>query len=180
LSGRLVLNDISFEIKEGECLAVIGSSGSGKSTLIKVLSGNYFSKGTVKFQTKNGHAPSVISISQQHHFKNLSNTSSFYYQQRFNSIDSEDAVMVNDVLKNICDDEDALVETLELLGIERIRYTRLIQLSNGEHKRFQLAKAILQEADWLLLDSPYTGLDVKARKMLNTIIDKLVAKGIHV
>jgi molybdate transport system ATP-binding protein len=179
LSGKTVLNDVSFEVKEGECLAVIGLSGSGKSTLIKVLSGNYFSKGSVKFQTKNGH-PSVISISQQHHFKNLSNTSSFYYQQRFNSIDSEDAVMVNDVLKNICSDEDALAETLELLGIEHIRYTRLIQLSNGEHKRFQLAKAILQKADWLLLDSPYTGLDIKARKLLNRIIDKLVAKGIHV
>ena len=179
LSGKTVLNDVSFEIKEGECLAVIGSSGSGKSTLIKVLSGNYFSKGSVKFQTKNSH-PSVISISQQHHFKNLSNTSSFYYQQRFNSIDSEDAVMVNDVLKNVCSDEDALAETFELLGIEHIRYTRLIQLSNGEHKRFQLAKAILQKADWLLLDSPYTGLDIKARKLLNGIIDKLVAKGIHV
>ena len=58
-------------------------------------------------------------------------------------------------------------ETLKMLGIAYIRYTRLIQLSNGEHKRFQLAKAILQNADWLLLDSPYTGLDIAARKLLN-------------
>jgi len=180
LSGKTVLNDVSFEVKEGECLAVIGSSGSGKSTLIKVLSGNYFSKGSVKFQAKNGHTPFIISISQQHHFRNLSNTCSFYYQQRFNSIDSEDAVMVNDILKKLCSDEDVLKETLELLGITHIRYTRLIQLSNGEHKRFQLAEAILKKADLLLLDSPYTGLDVKARKLLNIIIDKLVAKGIHV
>lgn len=180
VSGKTVLDDVSFEINEGECFAIIGPSGSGKSSLIKALSGNYFSGGTVKFQTKNGHAPSMVTISQQHHFKNLSNTSSFYYQQRFNSSDSEDAVMVNDVLKSICGDEEALTEILELLGILHIRETRLIQLSNGEHKRFQLAKAILQKADWLLLDSPYTGLDVKARKLLNIIIDKLVARGIHV
>ena len=180
LSGKTVLDDVSFEINEGECLAVVGPSGSGKSSLIKVLAGNYFSRGSVKFQTENGHLPYIVNISQQHHFKNLSNTSSFYYQQRFNSIDSEDAGMVNDVLKNICSSEDTLTETLELLGIMHIRYTRLIQLSNGEHKRFQLAKAILQEADWLLLDSPYTGLDVRARKLLNEIIDKLVAKGIYV
>jgi len=180
LSGKTVLNDVSFEVKEGECLAVIGSSGSGKSTLIKVLSGNYFSKGSVKFQAKNGHTPFIISISQQHHFRNLSNTCSFYYQQRFNSIDSEDAVMVNDILKKLCSDEDVLKETLELLGITHICYTRLIQLSNGEHKRFQLAEAILKKADWLLLDSPYIGLDIKARKLLNAIIDKLVVKGIHV
>ena len=71
-------------------------------------------------------------------------------------------------------------DTLKMLGIEYIRYTRLIQLSNGEHKRLQLAKAILQNADWLLLDSPYTGLDVTARKLLNDIIDNLIAKGIHI
>ena len=42
----------------------------------------------------------IVAISQQHHFKNLSNTTTFYYQQRFNSGDSEDALMVNDVLEN--------------------------------------------------------------------------------
>jgi molybdate transport system ATP-binding protein len=56
----------------------------------------------------------------------------------------------------------------------------LIQLSNGEHKRFQLAKAVLQNAEWVLLDNPYIGLDIAARKLLNEIIDVLVAKGVHI
>ncbi|MEO8414113.1 MAG: ATP-binding cassette domain-containing protein [Ginsengibacter sp.] len=175
-----VLKNVSFFVSEGECLAIIGPAGSGKSTLIKTLAGNFFSGDSVNFQTKNGIAPNIIIISQQHHFKNLSNTTTFYYQQRFNSGDAEDALMVNDVLKSLGADERALCETLELLGIRYIRYTRLIQLSNGEHKRFQLAKAVLQNPDWLLLDSPYTGLDMAARKLLNTIIDKLVATGIHI
>ena len=75
--------------------------------------------------------------------------------------------------------ENSITETLSLLGISHVQFTRLIQLSNGEHKRFQLAKAILQNAEWLLLDSPYTGLDIAARKLLNEIIDKLIFKGIH-
>ena len=180
LSGKPVLNNISFEINKGECLAIIGPSGSGKSTLIKTLTGNYFSGGNVSFLKENNRVPPIITISQQHSFKNLSNTSTFYYQQRFNSYDSEDTFMVNDVLENLSDDEKKIQETLEMFGIEYIRYTRLIQLSIGEHKSFHLAKAILQNADWLLLDSPYTGLDVAARKLLNTIIDKLIAKGIHI
>ncbi|HEY5406267.1 MAG TPA: ATP-binding cassette domain-containing protein [Ginsengibacter sp.] len=180
LSGKAVLNNVSFKINQGECLAIIGPSGSGKSTLIKTLAGSYFSGGNIKFQNENDEAPHVVAISQQHHFKNLSNTNTFYYQQRFNSCDTEDALMVNDILENLAGDEKALQETLEMLGIEYIRYTRLIQLSNGEHKRFQLAKAILQNADWLLLDSPYTGLDAAARTLLNKIIDNLIAKGIHV
>ncbi len=180
LSGKAVLNNVSFNISRGECLAIIGPSGSGKSTLIKTLAGSYFSRGNVKFQNDNDKPPHIVAISQQHHFKNLSNTNTFYYQQRFNSCDTEDALMVNDVLENLSGDEKLVQQTLEMLGIEYIRYTRLIQLSNGEHKRFQLAKAILQNADWLLLDNPYTGLDVAARKLLNTVIDNLIAKGIHV
>ena len=76
--------------------------------------------------------------------------------------------------------EKSIKETLDLLGIGYVQFTHLIQLSNGEHKRFQLAKAVLQNADWILLDSPYTGLDVSARKLLNEIIDKLVAQGINI
>ncbi len=180
LSGRPVLDNVSFEVRQGECLAIVGPSGSGKSTLIKTIAGNYFSNGTVTFAKKNDEDPYIVTIAQQHHFKNLSNTNTFYYQQRFNSNDSEDALMINDVLKNLNNNEKKIWDTLDLLGIKHIRYTRLIQLSNGEHKRFQLAKAILQNADWLLLDSPYTGLDVAARKLLNTIIDKLIAKGIYI
>lgn len=180
LSGKPVLNNVSFEIDKGECLAIIGPSGSGKSTLIKALTGNYFTARSIFFQNENGKVPHIIIISQQHFFKNLSNTSTFYYQQRFNSTDSEDALMINDVLENLSDDERTIQKTLNMLGIGHLRYTRLIQLSNGEHKRFQLAKAILQNADWILLDSPYTGLDVEARKLLNKIIDKLIANGIHI
>jgi len=180
LSGKPVLKNVSFEIENDECLAIIGPSGSGKSILIKALGGNCFSGGSVLFQKENDKTPRIIIISQQHFFKNRSNTSTFYYQQRFNSCDSEDALMINEVLENLSDDDRTIQETLATLGIGHLRYTRLIQLSNGEHKRFQLAKAILQNADWILFDSPYTGLDAGARKLLNKIIDKFVANGIHI
>ncbi|MES2328086.1 MAG: ATP-binding cassette domain-containing protein [Bacteroidota bacterium] len=175
LSGKTVLKDVSFLVNSGENLAVIGASGSGKTTLIKTLTGNYFNKGIIRFDGK----PKIVTITQQHQFKNLSNLSSFYYQQRFNSADSEDAVSVNDALLKTGADETFIKETLLLTGISHVQHTRLIQLSNGEHKRFQLAKAVLQNSEWLLLDSPYTGLDVAARKMLNGILDHLAAKGVN-
>ncbi len=179
LSGKAVLQDVSFTINKGQQLAVIGPSGSGKTTLIKTLTGNHFSKGMITFQSENGVKPHVAVISQQHQFKNLSNLNSFYYQQRFNSNDSEDAITVQDALNETGADQSTIEETLSLLGIAHIQNTRLIQLSNGEHKRFQLAKAVLQKAEWLLLDNPYTGLDISARKMLNTILDTLAAKGVN-
>lgn len=179
-SGKTVLDKVSFTVNKGECLAIIGPSGSGKSTLIKTLTEKYFCKGSIDFYSEEGIPPRISAITYQHHFKNLSNTSFFYYQQRFNSGDAEDAVTINEALLTSGATEKSIQGTLALLGIAHVQYTRLIQLSNGEHKRFQLAKAILQNTDWLLLDSPYTGLDIAARKLLNEIIDKLISKGIHV
>ncbi|MEO8111131.1 MAG: ATP-binding cassette domain-containing protein [Ginsengibacter sp.] len=180
ISGKSVLKNISFTVDRGECLAIVGPSGSGKSTLIKTLASNYLNNINIRFHNVKGCAPHVAIISQQHHFKNLSNTSTFYYQQRFNSADSEDSLTVNDILLTSEANKNVIAETLDLLGILHVQSSPMIQLSNGEHKRFQLAKAILQNADWLLLDSPYTGLDIIARKLLNQIIDKLVAKGMHI
>eukprot|EP01136_Pigoraptor_vietnamica_P005169 Opistho-1_new@36395 len=177
LSGRPVLQDLSFSLTEGQRLAVIGASGSGKSSLIKALAGQCFSRGEIIFQ--HNRRPKMAVISQQHQFKNLSNLNSFYYQQRFNSNDAEDAPTVTEVLSEITTDTTLLEETLALLQISHIADTRLIQLSNGEHKRFQLAQAVLQNAEWLLLDSPYTGLDIAARAMLNKLLDTLAARGIH-
>lgn len=174
-AGTPVLEGISFSISEGEKLAVIGGSGSGKTTLIRTLAGKYFTRGSVQFAGQ----PKIVTITQQHHFRNLSNLSSFYYQQRFNSADADDALTVNEALLQLGATREDIDAVLQKLGISGVKHTRLIQLSNGEHKRVQLAKALLRKADWLLLDSPYTGLDVAARKMLNAILDELSASGIQ-
>lgn len=179
-SGRTVLRDLHFTIQPGEQMAVIGPSGSGKTTLIQTIAGNCFGSGTILFGTDTGKKPAMAIIAQQHSFTNLSHLSSFYYQQRFNSADSEDSLSVMEALQDMGFTESAILETLTLLGIAHIRSTRLIQLSNGEHKRFQLTKAILQKAEWLLLDNPYTGLDKEARKLLNEILDTLVQTGVHI
>ncbi|MEP6584614.1 MAG: ATP-binding cassette domain-containing protein [Ginsengibacter sp.] len=178
-SGKTILNKISFSVREKESFAIIGLSGSGKSTLIEALTGKYYCKGNTVFQNNDGATPRISTITHRHHFKSLSNSSSFYYQQRFNSNDAEDSLTINEALLTSGAKEGSIEETLFLLGISHIRFTRLIQLSNGEHKRFQLAKALLQNAEWLLLDNPYVGLDASARKLLNQILDKLILKGIH-
>lgn len=178
LSGNTLLEGISFSLQQGEHLAVIGASGSGKTTLINALYGRCFASGTIRFAGE--EKPRIAVITQHHRFRNLSNMASFYYQQRFNSSDSMDSVRVKEDLLAAGADEIAVDEKLSLLGISHISDTRLIQLSNGEHKRFQLAKALLKNPEWLLLDSPYTGLDAHARVTLNHIIDTLAAGGMNI
>jgi molybdate transport system ATP-binding protein len=165
--NNLVLNDISFALNKGEHLLITGASGSGKTTLAKALTSKIFNKGSVEFAIKQ---PKVILVEQHYYFKSLSNTNDFYYQQRYNSFDSNDARTVVDELQKIS--ANAIDHLLNQLNLMHRRYDSLLHLSSGEHKRFQLIKAFLQAADVYIFDSPFVGLDVNSRKNLSRIINE--------
>jgi molybdate transport system ATP-binding protein len=154
-----VLKDISFEISEDACLAIIGPMGSGKTTLAKALSGRLFRKGDVWFQ-----GSFVLFVEQQHHFKNRSNISEFYLQQRFNSSDSDDSYTVREELGEL-----DVAEWVSVFGLEPLIDKPLLQLSNGENKRLQIVKALGQ----------HLGLDVQGRSILSAGLAQLKAKGIR-
>jgi len=167
--NNLLLDNISFALNEGEHLLITGTSGSGKTTLAKVFAGNLFHKGIVDFcDTK----PEIIFVEQHYFFKTLSNTNDFYYQQRYNSCESNDARTVSEELLSIATDESKIDVLLHQLNLMHRKHESLLHLSSGEHKRFQLVKAFLQQADVFILDSPFVGLDVNSRKILCSIIDE--------
>lgn len=183
LNGKKILSDISLNVGNNEHWAITGPSGSGKTTLIHTLAGRHFFSGQLHFGTA-AVKPKIVVVDQQHRFKNLSNTSDFYYQQRYNSSDAEDALTVAGTLalENFPAILSSGIQTKqlpELVHIEALLHKPLIQLSNGENKRLQIAKAILQQPDLLILDNPFTGLDVEGRQSLNTIFATLAASGIQ-
>jgi molybdate transport system ATP-binding protein len=177
--GKTVLDNISFELADGQHLAIIGESGSGKSSLAKAISGKLFSKGSIDIQYVQDSVLPVKTILLEAivTFKNLSNVADFYYQQRYNSCDADDALTVEQELANA----DALTnETERLLSQLNLTHrlqTPLIQLSNGEQKKLQLIKALVHQPQLLILDNVFVGLDVASRKELHTIIDHYAANG---
>ncbi len=172
-----VLDDISFQVLEGQNWAVVGSMGSGKTSLAKALTGRLFRKGQVSFFQEEETTSKVYWIEQQHRFKNRSNVSDFYLQQRFNSQDSEDAYTILEELAE--EDSVAIQSWLEVFHLKALENKPLIQLSNGENKRLQLVKALLKQPDWLILDNPFLGLDVEGRAILSQCLAKLHALGIQ-
>jgi molybdate transport system ATP-binding protein len=113
-------------------------------------------------------------VDQQHQFKNRSNLSEFYLQQRFNSSDCEDAYTVEEELKDL-----EIGEWVFLFELDGLLKRPMIQLSNGENKRLQIVKSLAYQPDWLILDNPYMGLDVNGRDILTKGLLSLQAKGIH-
>jgi molybdate transport system ATP-binding protein len=193
LAGRRVLNGLNLNILRGQQWAITGASGSGKSVLAHTLMGRHYHSGQVSFLQ-----PSQTAIvEQQHRFLNNSGTSDLYYQQRFNASDAEKTMTVAQELAPYfkgqaasgnsrhqpLDDKNSpdLLnwEWLDLLHIRPLLSRPLIQLSNGENKRVQLAIAILENPDLLILDNPFLGLDTEGRATLHGIINMLAAKGIQ-
>ncbi len=184
-NGKTIINKISFIICNGEQWAITGPSGSGKTTLLKGLARQQFFNGHLVINDPNPTLrKKVVLVEQQHHFKSLSNTSNFYYQQRYNSQDSEDSITVEEDLQNVLSKNisgtDELSWLTDLFDIKKLYKERLIQLSNGENKRLQIVKALLLQPAFLLLDNPFTGLDVKSRQIFEDVLDKVAKKGIHI
>ncbi|MBS1752251.1 MAG: ATP-binding cassette domain-containing protein [Bacteroidetes bacterium] len=178
-----ILKDIHLTIGKNEQWAVAGASGSGKTTLAHTLAGKHFYTGKLQFST-NISSTDIVVVDQQHHFKNLSNISQFYYQQRYNASDAEDSITVEMLLqlsnpagkRIVCGIETSVLP--QKLHIDQLLQKPLIQLSNGENKRLQIATAVLHEPKLLILDNPYIGLDSEGRKMLSAILNTLSKAGV--
>jgi len=172
-SGKNVLNGISFSLYKNESLAIIGSSGSGKTLLGLALAKKIFYRGEIQFA--NDANSKIVFVEQLHHFKNLQHTNDLYYQQRFNSYDTEETETVAQSLgENL-----KLAEVfLKEMGLEYLRDERLIQLSNGENKKLQILKSRLEDPKVLILDQPFIGLDKETRTWLQQQFDALIKNGV--
>ncbi len=176
-TNRLLLDGISFNLKQREHLAIFGKSGSGKTLLGKTLTGEIFYNGTIEFY-KNGKAfvPKVALVPATATLKNLSNLSNFYYQQRFNSMDAEDSLTLKEELLQKGNSRDIDL-WLKKFDLTHRAHAPVIQLSNGELKKKQIIGYLLQNPDVLILDNVFTGLDAASRKTLHRVLNELANSG---
>ena len=170
----IALHDISFAIAPGTLLAVAGPNGGGKTTLIKsILQLIKTTAGTI----------SVFGGSFEEHRERIA-----YIPQR-NSVDWDFPVSVLDVVlmgrykkiglfKRPCDEDYNLAyEALALLQISNLADRHISELSGGQQQRVFIARALVQQADLLLLDEPFVGIDNVTEKIIISILQKLRDKG---
>lgn len=188
--GQEIFRDLGFTINRGEQWLISGPAGSGKTTLCKTLCSHTVNPSTLQINFYNNSNPSNFSntlnfkpkthfVAQWEQQKNLEGLSNFYYQQRFNSQDAGDAHTVWEEITEAVPSakSEEIRAMLELLGIAHRADAPVIQLSSGEHKKLQLAKALLAKTQMLVLDNPYTGLDVQARKNLDELLAERIKDG---
>ncbi len=174
--GYSALEDINFELNTGDQLAVLGPNGAGKSTLFKVIAGVLApSEGHVHIF---GHEPGGhICIA--------------YVPQR-SQVDWDFPVRVTDVVMMgrigqmglfrfpTANDRRIVSEALELVGLTRLAKRQISQLSGGQQQRMFIARALAQEAELILMDEPFSGLDLKTQEDIFEILNLLRQRAVTV
>jgi ABC-type Mn2+/Zn2+ transport system ATPase subunit len=175
--GRPALQSVTMSVPHGAQVAIVGPNGAGKSTLFKALVGLLpVRSGRVTLRDREtGHRGDTIA----------------YVPQR-EEIDWGFPVTVHDVVmmgrygrlgwfhRPRAADREVVARCLDELGIAELERRAIGELSGGQQQRVFLARALAQEPHVLLLDEPFTGVDLNAREALLTLLERLRPHGITV
>ncbi|MEW6124225.1 MAG: manganese/iron ABC transporter ATP-binding protein [Pseudomonadota bacterium] len=175
-NGHTALTDASFAIPTGTITALVGVNGSGKSTLFKAIMG---------FVPASRGEISILGLPVPKALKrNL-----VAYVPQSEEVDWSFPVLVEDVVMmgryghmNMLRmprpaDHAAVAAALERVGMADYRKRQIGELSGGQKKRVFLARALAQDARVILLDEPFTGVDVKTEAAIITLLRELRAEG---
>ena len=160
-ASTALFNDVNFEIKKGERIAIIGENGTGKSTLLKIITGNFHKfTGDVEF----GSNVSIGYYDQEHHTLNDSKT-------LFEEISDTYPGMTNTKIRN----------TLAAFLFTGDDVFKLVgDLSGGEKGRLSLAKLMLSNANFLILDEPTNHLDMVSKEILEDALNSYTGTVLYV
>lgn len=166
-NAEVGLNEaVTLSLLPGEQLAVVGENGAGKNLLIDMLTG--------KSRLSAGSLSASVGRMRQVAFRDSYGGADthYYYQQRWNHTEQDDVPTVAEQLGKVRD-EALLTELLELFNLQPLLSKKIILLSSGELRKFQLMKALLDKPQVLIIDNPFIGLDANARQLLLQILSKL-------
>ena len=159
--GQILFTDISFEIKRGERVALIGNNGTGKTTILKILNG-IVEADAGRFAL--GSKVQIGYYDQEHHVLHMEKT----------------------IFQEISDTYPTLTETEIRNMLAAFLFTgddvfKLISsLSGGERGRVSLAKLMLSEANFLILDEPTNHLDIASKEILEEALNSYTGTVLYV
>ena len=172
-----IISDISMEVRSGEVVGLLGPNGAGKTTSFYIICGLLLpSSGKVLFVNRDitglslhkrsqlgiGYLPQESSV-----FKDL-------------SVEENLMIAAEVCLENEEERMKRIEELLEEFNIEPIRNRKGVNLSGGERRRVEIARALVKKPKFILLDEPFAGVDPIAVLDIQNIIKKLLKFNIGV
>ena len=173
IDKKEILKDISFEVKKGSFVGIIGANGSGKSTLLKNIYRFYKpTSGTILLDNKElrtmkdkdcAKEIAVLAQESNSHFdftvKQIVKMGRYPYKSIFEDYSKNDLEIVNEMLGKV--------------GLEEYKDREFSSLSGGEKQRALIARALVQNTDFLILDEPTNHLDIGYQIQLMDLVKSL-------
>ena len=175
--GRKVVNDVSVEVNQGEIVGLLGPNGAGKSTSFYMVVGLVKpDSGSVYLNDKNitgipmykrakmgiGYLPQEVSV-----FRKL-------------SVEDNIKAILQGTKKTIAEQRDRLEELLDEFSLNHVRKNKGQNLSGGEKRRTEIARALAVDPSFILLDEPFAGVDPIAVEDIQKIVYQLKEKNIGI
>lgn len=161
INGKKILKNISFDVKPGEIIGVIGPNGSGKTTLLKSLNNiNEISSGSITFDNKKIDEFSSKELAKHISFMNQNTNIGFDFPcidvvvlGRYPYLDAFSEYSKKDI--------EIAEKFMKLTNTLKFRDKSILSLSGGERQRVLFAKTLTQDTNIILLDEPTASLDMK-------------------
>lgn len=167
---KLVLSDISFQLKKGEVFGLVGESGGGKTTLLKIVSGLLDpTNGLVSWNKQKIPGPSVKLVPGHDEIQLVNQD---FNLDLFHTVRENILVQIQHLPEK--ERIDFAEELLELVELETCKNQQARHISGGEQQRLSIARALAKESSVLLLDEPFAHLDAHLRLKIGSYIKALV------
>ena len=189
--NRWVLRGITWQLRPGERWALLGENGAGKTQLLKLLSGDTWPTPTRATTARNAPAQrsyrfgsdAVDLLDAKTRIAYLGGERQDKYARYGWDLPVRDVIAsglhrTDLLLSKVSRDQARRVTSiLRACGIEALARRRFLSLSYGEKRLTLLARALVQDPDWLLLDELYNGLDLDYRRRIDAVLGAALAKG---
>lgn len=168
LGSRWVLRDVNLSLARGETAVILGPNGAGKTTLLKLAARTWApSRGRIRwFGGEAAEAQGDVRIGYLGHasflYRALSGLENLEFYARLYGLASPRA---------------AAEAALEQVGLTAFRFEAVRRYSRGMEQRCAIARTFIADPELLLLDEPYTSLDVQATKVLDHLVRETTARG---
>jgi lipopolysaccharide export system ATP-binding protein len=174
---RIVVNDVSVEVKQGEIVGLLGPNGAGKTTSFYIIVGLIKPFSGKVFLDKD-------EITEEPMYKRAQRGIGYLAQEAsvFRKLSVEDNIraVLEFTKQSKPEQKEKLESLLEEFGLNTVRKSLGIQLSGGERRRTEIARSLAVNPKFILLDEPFAGVDPIAVEDIQEIVSHLKDKNIGV